>query len=94
MGAFRGAQEPVEGSDGEVNDVPVGLAVNGMLGVEHVTHVTDDWDVGRAGALCWVISVVHGFEERSEWGMVPDGSRSFLSGIWATQVGDPLPHCQ
>lgn len=63
---FRGTKEPEEGDDGEVNDMLVGLAVEGIHGVEDREHVADDGDVCRVGTFLGVVSVPHGFEERSQ----------------------------
>lgn len=50
-GVFGGSQEPVEGDDSEIADVPVGDAIGGMLEVEDFPHVAKDGDIGRVGAL-------------------------------------------
>lgn len=66
VGVFRWAEKPVEGDDGEVNDMLVGKAVGGVSLVEDFIQLADDWDVGRIGALGGVVLVPEGLEKRSE----------------------------
>lgn len=63
---LRGAEEPEEGGDGEVDDVPVGASFLGVINIEHVEHSTDDRDVGRVGSLGRVILFAEAGEKRSE----------------------------
>jgi hypothetical protein len=93
-GVFGRAKEPVEGEDGEVDDMGVDTSMDLVVGFEDSEQVSDDGDVGRVGSLGRVVLVLEALEESSEYGMVADSSRNFFSGIWLTQVGYPLPHRQ
>ena len=66
MGVLRRAEEPVEGNDGEVDDMAVDLAVDGVIHVEGRCELTDDSDVGGVGALGRVVLVGHPFVESME----------------------------
>jgi hypothetical protein len=65
-GVFGGSEEPVEGNNGEITDVPVGSACDGIVDPEGSPHVSEDGDVDRVGALGRVFAVAEAFEERSE----------------------------
>jgi hypothetical protein len=66
VSVLRWAEEPVEGDDGEVDDMAVDLTVNGVVGVEDIEEFADDGDVGRVGALGGVVLVGHPLEESLE----------------------------
>lgn len=94
VGVLGRAHEPEESGDGEVGAMAVEGSMDGMVVVKDLDQLTEDFDVGRVGAFGGVVFVAEALEERSEYGMVPVGSRNFFSGIWLTQVGDPRPHRQ
>jgi hypothetical protein len=47
VGVLRWVEEPVEGNDGEVDNMTVGLALDGVFGIEDGEEFADDGDVGR-----------------------------------------------
>ena len=63
-GVFRGAKEPVEGDDGEVDDMGIDRSVFGVRGVQGFAKTADDGNVGRVGAFGRVVLFFHPFEER------------------------------
>jgi hypothetical protein len=66
VGVLRWAEEPVEGNDGEVDDMTVDLTVNRVGSVKGREEFADDSDVGRVGALSGDVLVGHPFEESLE----------------------------
>jgi hypothetical protein len=66
VSVLRWAEEPVEGNDGEVDDMMVDLTVDRVGSVESGEEFADDCDVGRVGALGGVVLVGHPFEESLE----------------------------
>jgi hypothetical protein len=66
VGVFRWAEEPVEGNDGEVDDMTVDLALDRVRGIEDSEEFADDGNVGGVRALGRVVLVGHPFEERLE----------------------------
>ena len=57
LAIFARTKQPEVGDDDEVNDVLVGLAPDGMRGVEAVDQGLDEEDVGRVGSGLGVILV-------------------------------------
>jgi hypothetical protein len=66
VSVLRWAEEPVEGNDGEVDDMTVDLTVDRVGSVESSEEFADDCDVGRIGALSGVVLVGHPLEESLE----------------------------
>jgi hypothetical protein len=66
VSVLRWAEEPVEGDDGEVDDMAVDLAVDGVVGVKDFEECADDGDVSRVGAFGRVVFVGHPFVESLE----------------------------
>jgi hypothetical protein len=66
VSVLRWAEEPVEGNDGEVDDMAVDLAVDGVVGVEDIEEFADDSDVSRVGSFGRVVFVGHSFVESLE----------------------------
>jgi hypothetical protein len=66
VSVLRWAEEPVEGNDGEVDDMSVDLAVNGVVGVEDVEEFADDSDASRVESFGRVVFVGHAFVESLE----------------------------
>jgi hypothetical protein len=66
VSVLRWAEEPVEGNDGEVDDMTVDLTLNGVGGVEDIEEFADDCDASRVGAFGRVVFVGHSFEESLE----------------------------
>ena len=63
---FAGTKQPEVGDDDEVDDVLVGLAPDGMSGVEAVDQGLNEEDVGRVGSGLGVILIAECLEERVE----------------------------
>ena len=61
-----------------------------MVAVEGVVESVDDGEVDRLGLVFGFVSAVESPEEIHKYG--PHGAVSLFSGIWLTQVGDPLGH--
>jgi hypothetical protein len=66
VGVFRWAEEPVEGNDGEVDDMLVDLALDRIGSVKDREELVDDCDVSRVGAFGRVVFVCHSLEESLE----------------------------
>jgi hypothetical protein len=66
VSVLRWSEEPVEGNDGEVDDMAVDLALDWVCGIKDGEEFADDGDVGRVQALGRVVLVGHPFEERLE----------------------------
>ena len=66
VGILGWSQEPVVGSNGEVDDMLVGLSVNRVVGVQDLVEVLNDGDVGRVGSLGGVIGLGKSSEESSQ----------------------------
>jgi hypothetical protein len=47
VGVFRWAEEPVEGNDGEVDDMTVDLALDWVCGIKDGEEFADDGGIGR-----------------------------------------------
>jgi hypothetical protein len=65
-GVLGRAKEPVEGDDGELDDVGIGLSVDRVVGLEDAEEVSEDGDIARVGASGRVVLVLEAFEESSE----------------------------
>ena len=67
---FSGAKEPEETDNGEVDCVLLEGTQDGVVDVKGVAHALEDGETDGVGASDRVVVGGHGFEERSEWGMV------------------------
>jgi hypothetical protein len=65
-GVLRWTKEPVEGNDGEVDNMLLDLALAGIGSVEGREEFADDCDVSRVGSFGRVVLVRHPFEESLE----------------------------
>ena len=66
VGVLSRAEEPEEGKDAEVDDMAVGLAPLGVLGVKGIKESSEDGGVDRVGPAGRVIFVAEPLDERSE----------------------------
>ena len=66
VGVFGRAKEPEEGKDAEVDDMAVGLAPLGVLGVKGIKESSEDGGVDRVGPAGRVIFVAEPLDERRE----------------------------
>ena len=90
VGVFGWSEQPEEADDDEVAGDSIEDAPLGVVKVKGVEEAVDDGDVGRVGSVLGLVFALESPEEIHEYG--PEGSVSLLSGIWLTQVGDPLGH--
>ena len=90
MGAFGWSEQPEETDDDEVVSDGVEDTPFGVIEVEGVAETPDDGEVDWVGSVFGFVFALESPEEIQEYG--PEGSVSLLSGIWLTQVGDPLGH--
>ena len=106
MEAFGGAKEPEEPDDRQEDDVLVGDTVAGVRGVQCAFQGGKNVKVDRVDSGAGRVLARHCCKEISEYGMVAfaaagdvelvagGAAANRLSGIWLTQVGDPLAHGQ
>ena len=90
VSVFDWSEQPEEADDDEVVSNGVEGAPDGVVEVEGVADAADDGEVDRVGAVFGLVFALESPEEIQEYG--PEGAVSLLSGIWLTQVGDPLGH--
>ena len=90
VGVFGWSEQPEETNDDEVAGDGVEDTPLGVVAVEGVVETAEDGDVDRVGSVFGRVFALESPEEIQEYG--PHGAVSLLSGIWLTQVGDPLGH--
>ena len=89
VSVFGRAEQPIESDDDKVDAVTVEDTPDGIVGVQGVSHSTEDRDVDWVGPSGWIVLSFDGFAVIREYGMELI-SWSGLGWILETQVGNPL----
>ena len=87
---FSGAQQPEEGRSDEIDGGFVELSLTSMSSVKGVRESSENCHIYGVGAIGWIVFIPESLEVSREYRVEFFGSRSLLSWIWLTQVGDPL----
>ncbi len=90
VSVFGWSEQPEEADDDEVSDDLVVGPPLGVVEAEGVVELAEDRGVGGVGPVFGGVFADQSPFEISEYG--PELAVSLLSGIWLTQVGDPLRH--
>ena len=87
---FSRAQQPEECCGDEIDGGFVELSLTSMSSVKGVRESSENCHIYWVGAIGWIVFIPESLEVSREYRVEFFGSRSLLSWIWLTQVGDPL----